>query len=384
MLPKNIWKKDYKGSEIYLNFNHIILFNLNNIIWQQHYLENHNKYSYLGLRRRPTYNEIINLIGENETLTGQLPDRTATQFKASQEGSFFDGLDHLEILKEQQHRIQERQMRELLLRQNLGGRTYHLERMRQQGRENTPPEPETPSEDSMADAQMQTELERRAREYSDRQQQTGQAHQGLLSRNASSIMDSLFGGFSPLSRAGSRPQTPALQMPQPKREQREPEVTNIASDVEDVSSGEMMTVREEVPTFTDKKQETIYYSLRAGNPDVSKNDLDEAFEILDRFKNKTSGTLARNFTEINEIYQTLFRTGFVSESVFSDFLKLVERLNSTKGHANKEEVRNEIGRHYAEHIYNKYIADIARRAAAQTKARARAKRKDTGARSSKG
>ena len=345
-------------------------------------LENHNKYSYLGLRRRPTYDEIANLIHENETLTGTLPDRTATQFKASQEGSFFDGLDHLEILKEEQNRIQERQLRELMLRRNLGGGTYHLERFRRQRDENTPPQPETPSsEDGMVDAGMQAELQQRATTYANRQQQTGEAHQGLLSRSASSIMDGIF-SLSPLSRTGSRPQTPALQMPQPKREQ--PEVINIASDVEDVSSGEMMTARESVPTFTDKKQETIYYSLRADNPDASKSDLDDAFEILDRFKNKTSGMLARNITEISEIYQTLIRTNFISQQTFSGFLRLVEQLNSTKGHTNKEEVRNEIGRHYAEHIYNKYIADMARRTGAQTKAMARARRTDTGARSSKG
>ena len=245
-----------------------------------------------------------------------------------------------------------------MLRRNLGGGTYHLERLRAQRRENTPPEPETPSsEDGMASAGMQTELQRRATDYANRMQQTGEAHQGLLSRSASSVMDSIFGGLSPLSRTGSRAQTPALQMPQPKREH--PEVINIASDVEDVSSGEMLTAREDVPQFTDKKQETIYYSLRAGNPDASKSDLDDAFDVLDRFKNKTSGPLARNFTEISEIYQTLFRTGFVSQPVFSGFLQLVERLNSVRGHANKEEVRNEIGRHYTEHIYNKYIADIA-------------------------
>ena len=345
-------------------------------------LELINPYSKYGLKRRPTYDEIIGLIGENETLTGTLPDRTATQFKASQEGSFFDGLDHLEILKEEQNRIQERQLRELMLRRNLGGGTYHLERFRRQRDENTPPQPETPSsEDGMVDAGMQAELQQRATTYANRQQQTGEAHQGLLSRSASSIMDGIF-SLSPLSRTGSRPQTPALQMPQPKREQ--PEVINIASDVEDVSSGEMMTARESVPTFTDKKQETIYYSLRADNPDASKSDLDDAFEILDRFKNKTSGMLARNITEISEIYQTLIRTNFISQQTFSGFLRLVEQLNSTKGHTNKEEVRNEIGRHYAEHIYNKYIADMARRTGAQTKAMARARRTDTGARSSKG
>lgn len=92
-------------------------------------LENINPYSKYGLTRRPTCEEIVNLIGENETLTGTLPDRTATRFKASQEGSFFDGLDHLEILKEQQNRIHERQLRELIMRQNLGGGTYNIARL---------------------------------------------------------------------------------------------------------------------------------------------------------------------------------------------------------------------------------------------------------------
>ena len=227
-------------------------------------LENHNKYSYLGLRRRPTYQEIINLIGENETLTGTLPDRTATQFKASQEGSFFDGLDHLEILKEGQNRIQERQLRELMLRRNLGGGTYHLERFRRQRDENTPPQPETPSsEDGMVDAGMQAELQQRATTYANRQQQTGEAHQGLLSRSASSIMDGIF-NLSPLSRTGSRTQTPALQMPQPKREQETPQVINIASDVEDVSSGEMMTAREQPPEPKSTVLKNITYRTNVG------------------------------------------------------------------------------------------------------------------------
>ena len=154
-------------------------------------LELINPFAKYGLKRRPAYDEIIGLIGESDTLTGQLPHRTATQFKASQEGSFFDGLDHLEILKEDQNRIQERQLRELMLR-NLGGGTYHLERFRQQRGENTPPQPETLNDDGMVDAQMITELQQRATASVNRQQQTGEAHQGLLSRSASSIMDGIF------------------------------------------------------------------------------------------------------------------------------------------------------------------------------------------------
>ena len=165
-------------------------------------LEMINPYAKYGLKRRPTYDEIIGLIGENETLTGQLPDRTATQFKASPEGSFFNGLDHLEILKEEQNRIQERQLRELMLRRNLGGGTYHLERFRQQRNENTPPEPETPSsEDGMVSAGMQTELQRRATDYANRMQQTGEAHRGFLERATSMP---ILRSFLPFATDGAR------------------------------------------------------------------------------------------------------------------------------------------------------------------------------------
>ena len=154
-------------------------------------LELINPYAKYGLKRRPTYSEIIGLIDENEKLTGKLPDRTATFYKASPEGSFFDGTDHLEVLKEQQQRIHERQMRELLLRQNVryNGNSFNVDRIQQLRRERTVPEPEPPRDDSMTDAQMQTELQRRATDYANRMQQTGEAHQGLLSRSASSIMD---------------------------------------------------------------------------------------------------------------------------------------------------------------------------------------------------
>ena len=162
-------------------------------------LERINPYAKYGLKRRPTYDEIIGLIGENETLSGQLPDRTATQFKASQEGSFFDGLDHLEILKEQQSRIQERQMRELLMRQNIGGGTYNAMRIQQQMREGGQQVNAEVGEDTnFSDAQMQTELERRAREYADRQDQSREARRtgGFLSRTTSSVMEGVFGGLN--------------------------------------------------------------------------------------------------------------------------------------------------------------------------------------------
>ena len=94
-------------------------------------LELINPYAKFGLKRRPTYEEIANLIGENDLITGKLPNRDATFFKASPQGSFFDGSDHLELLKDQQMRILDRQMREIMMRQEAhrNGHTYAVHKM---------------------------------------------------------------------------------------------------------------------------------------------------------------------------------------------------------------------------------------------------------------
>ena len=224
-------------------------------------LEHVNPYSKFGLKRRPIYDETIGLISENETLTGKLPDRTATFFKASPEGSFFDGIDcidHLEILKEQQQRIQERQMRELMLRQNIGGGTFSVARLQQQMRENVQPDAEVANarevstsvqqDTNLTEASIQAQLQERARQAVDRQQQTGEAHRsgGFLSGTATPVLERIFSGLS-----GSRPSTPLLRMPQSQRPppatppRQQPQMINIASDTE-VSSGEMLTAREEI------------------------------------------------------------------------------------------------------------------------------------------
>ena len=92
-------------------------------------LELINPYAKFGLKRRPTHEEIANLIGENDLITGKLPNRDATFFKASPQGSFFDGSDHLELLKDQQMRILDRQMREIMLKQEArrNGHTYAVQ-----------------------------------------------------------------------------------------------------------------------------------------------------------------------------------------------------------------------------------------------------------------
>ena len=156
-------------------------------------LENVNKFSYLGLRRRPTYDEIIGLIKENDNITGKLPNRDATFFKASNEGSFFDGLDHLEILKEQQNRILQRQVQDLLLRQNVraNGGTFHLERHLQSANTTETQPAELQPDRNTLSVGLQADLQRRQQQLRDRQQQTGEAHRSLISRATTPILEGL-------------------------------------------------------------------------------------------------------------------------------------------------------------------------------------------------
>ena len=74
-----------------------------------------NKMSKLGLRRKPTYDEIIGMIDDNDKITGKLPNRDATFFKSSPEGSFFDGSDAMEQLRKEQGKLLLRQMSDILL-----------------------------------------------------------------------------------------------------------------------------------------------------------------------------------------------------------------------------------------------------------------------------
>ena len=196
-------------------------------------LELVNPYSKYGFKRRPTYNEIIGLINENETITGQLPDRTATLYKASPEGSFFDGTDALELMKEQQNRISQRQLQEILLKQNttLRGLTYNLERLRQSSSSSSSSStPVSIGEDrGTLSAQVQADLQQRQQQLRDRQQQTGEAQARELSSQSrlpviqGFISESLTPIFNMIQSPASGSVFPVLPIPSRQVEQEEEE-----------------------------------------------------------------------------------------------------------------------------------------------------------------
>ena len=219
-------------------------------------IENVNKLSKIGLRRKPTYNEIVGLIDENEKLTGKLPNRDATFFKGSPEGSYFDGSDAMEQLKEEQGKLLLRQMSGILLRQNVrtAGRTYHTERARQLlttspviSQPTTPMDveeelpsqatPTMPSSTTQQASQIQAELTQMGDRATKRREETTMNHRGeVFKQSKPTIAEQTYPIGQPRSYAPIKPETHSIAtedaaIPQalPKQKPKAPKAKASAS-----------------------------------------------------------------------------------------------------------------------------------------------------------
>ena len=301
-------------------------------------LELINPYAKYGLKRRPTYDEIIGLIGENETLTGTLPDRTATQFKASQEGSFFDGLDHLEILKEQQNRIHERQMRELLMRQNLGNGTYSIVKLQDQrrGGQAPPPDPEVETDSALQSTQIQTEIQERANQAVSRQQQTGEAHRTFLER-ASSLP--IIGGL-----LSSPARTPV----------RTPMGSTLGSTIEQF--GQEAEPEEEMLTARGGgSDDRILDNLFHSNINATEEQLQASYNVLLKYKDISPEIMASNFYSLNEIYNILRNNGYITKEVSDKYFEKASDISNERNRTKQKALRDELVKMYVKDIYDKFI-----------------------------
>ena len=200
-------------------------------------LENNNKFACLGLKRRPTYDELIGLMNENASLFGPTPDRRASAFKASPEGSFFDGLNYTDKLKEEQERILNKQMRDILFRQNVENQSIAIAQPQQNNQTSTATQTETLPTGNIAGAGIHAQLEQVRQQQETRRQQTGEAHRGMLP-----TIQGVMSNILSLSPSRTRTQTPMAQpMPQSfniSSEESEPEL---------MTDAEMQTARGEPP-----------------------------------------------------------------------------------------------------------------------------------------
>ena len=320
-------------------------------------LENVNKFSYLGLRRRPTYNEVIGLIKENEALANPLPNRDATFFKASNEGSFFDGLDHLEVLKEQQQRILQRQVQDLLLRHNVrqNGGTYHLERHRQQSSSDTSSSI-TPMEGEGREtlsAGLQADLQRREARLRDRQQQTGEAQAQELSRQSrlpvlqGFISESLTPIFNMIPSPAGGSVFPVLPIPSRQVDEEE----------ELIPDEEMLTARAST-------EELIVNSLRFNNPNATRGEIKTASNVLLKYSYLTPEQIAtdfNNFNILNEIYGALNRNGIISDDDMDNYQALTGEISNERKGRKRASLLRKLSEDYKAKIYDKYINNISNR-----------------------
>ena len=308
-------------------------------------LENVNQFSYLGLRRRPTYDEVVGLIKENETLTGELPNRDATFFKASNEGSFFDGMDSLEVLKEQQQRILQRQVQDLLLRQTVrsNGGTFHLERHRQSSTGTSSSSAEVQPDRDMLSAQVQADLQQRQQQLRDRQQQTGQASQSFLQRTTS--LPIISGMMSSLRGSGAGGSTGSAQ--------HFDLTTNDPPEVisSETSEAEMMTART-------NPEDAIKNALQSKRPDASEGLITGVAGVLMKYNSLTPEQIATNFsnfTILNQICRALHRSGFISESVLDEYQTMANKITMEGGGRKRASLLRQLSDHYRTHVYDEYI-----------------------------
>ena len=197
-------------------------------------LELINPYQKFGLKRRPTFNEIVGLVSENDKLIKPFPNREATRFRNSPQGSFFDGSDNLDLLKEQQTRILDRQMRENIMRRQTqqNGGTFHLmQHQEQQTSEVSTPISsgfETPSAVNEAmfrfgfEEEMQRRLEEERERIYRRQQEVERRHkEGMNKLNQTLTHRMMRQGLTGLQKSEEElpPLEPLRDIPTDVREQ---------------------------------------------------------------------------------------------------------------------------------------------------------------------
>ena len=146
--------------------------------------------------------------------------------KSSPEGSFFDGSDSLELLKDEQERLILKKMGELMLRQNSrqNGRTFHSDRMRElpttspvieqstqpmdiEAQAQTQSTPTAPTSSNQS-AQLGTELQQRKDTAVKRKEEVVMNHRGeIFHQNKPTITEKIHHINPPRSYAPIRPES---------------------------------------------------------------------------------------------------------------------------------------------------------------------------------
>ena len=211
---------------------------------------------------------------------------------ASPEGSFFDGLNYTDKLKEEQERILNKQMRDILFRQNVGNQSIAIAQLQQNNQTPTATQTQTLPTGNIAGAGIDAQLEQVRQQQETRRQQTGEAHRGMLP-----TIQGVMSNILSLSPSRSRAPTPIAQpMPQ---------TFNISSE-DEPDDAEMQTARGEPPP--EDAERKITYSTNIASMTAPElrfqlflRGVDLEGRLPDRIKEREVERHKSNFIRIRQI-----------------------------------------------------------------------------------
>ena len=329
--------------------------------------------------RRPTYNEMIEMIEEEELKVKpsieNVIDRKATFFRNNQYGGRFDNPDMIGLQKQEQMRqlkmLKEATMREAMFNDPDRARfttpagTGGLPPMTPAGGFQTPPEI---NEELARDEEFIFRMQQELRDYEERQNRLSQLDRSQADGMLSTVSQEELPQGARQFMIGTPPQTSssstqAISQPIQTMDELPP---NVAEQQASSSS----QIPPPMPAVEDSR---ILDNIKELHPDLDENEQQQAFSTLNKVKDKTSRIYANNISSMTNTVEELVALEMISSTDYEEFLGLKSTLKEAKGKEAKDEVREDIGEWYNDNIYLKYIASKKVVKGARSKAMAKAK-----------
>ena len=334
--------------------------------------------------RRPTYNEMIEMIEEEELKVKpsieNVIDRKATFFRNNQYGGRFDNPDMIGLQKQEQMRqlkmLKEATMREAMFNDpdrvrfmtpagtpaGAGG----LPLFTPAGGFQTPPEI---NEELSRDEEFIFRMNQELREYEERQNRLScldrsQADDMLSTVSQEELPQGVSQFMIDTPRASSSSSTEGRAPPIQSMDGLPP---NVVAEQQPASSSQ---IPPPMPAVEDSR---ILDNIKELHPDLDENEQQQAFSTLNKVKDKTSRIYANNISSMTNTVEELVALEMISPTDYEEFLGLKSTLKEAKGKENKDEVREDIGEWYNDNVYLKYIASKKVVKGARSKAMAKAK-----------
>ena len=335
--------------------------------------------------RRPTYNEMIEMIEEEELKVKpsieNVIDRKATFFRNNQYGGRFDNADMIGLQKQEQIRqlkmLKEATMKEAMFNDpdrvrfmtpagtpaGAGG----LPPLTPAGGFQTPPEI---NEELARDEEFIFRMNQELREYEERQKRLSQLDRSQAEGMLSTVSQEELPQGARQFMIGTPPQTSssstqAISQPIQTMDELPPNV------VEQQPASSSSQVPPPMPAVEDSR--ILDNNIKELHPDLDENEQQQAFSTLNKVKDKTSRIYANNISSMTNTVEELVALEMISPTDYEEFLGLKATLKEAKGKEAKDEVREDIGEWYNDNVYLKYIASKKVVKGARSKAMAKAK-----------